>query len=461
MENTRALQILGSIISWSAIALAASIPLFFWPTPLGTSYPLVWIYLIPKTVLLRVGALFLEYFGVIALLVYMGGVVYRRRRLVLELSWTDIFLGAFIGLLWLSSRYSLNREHALYGSSYWLEGFFTYVNYAVLFVAARTFGGDKSIIRLAQVLVITTIMISLYAIAEAFYPSLQSFTNVGLTGRSGATAGNAVILGAYLIMPIALITGLMTQKKLKGIWAALSLAALGAGLAAIVFTFSRGAWAALALVAIFLAARAHRAGLRPTRRWLAATAAVLLIAVTLVAFGPRPPQTIVARAFSAFNPSEPTGGTRLAAWRQALVLATKFPLFGTGIDNFSQGAFVALHKQASLLDKPHNFFLEILATMGIPALIAYLLFIGSVFLAGIRLIRSAQPEAETTLAGLVAAGGYLAALSFLFSTINNAPLFYVVLGFVAATARQAETLPMAFSWSIGPSPDFTWSPTSE
>jgi len=431
LKKNKTLQVLDAILLWAALCLVAAIPLFFWPRPLSTSYPLVWIYLLPKTVLLRLGLIGLESAAAILLLIHLVFAV-RERRLSVKIGWADLSMVVFIGLLWVSTMHSLNRGQALYGSRYWLEGFYTYLNYAALFFIARIFGNCRSLIKLAYILTITTIFISLYAIAETFYPAIQAFTNVGLTGRSGATAGNAVILGAYMLMPLALIGGLLAQRIFKGFWAGLAGAALWLGAPAVFFTYSRGSWISLALVGFVLMMRIRSLGIAWTRKQQRAAAVLLLIAIAIMAVGPRPPQTVVARAFSAFNPSEPSIRTRLAAWGQAGRLIPKYPLWGTGIDNFAKGG-----------DKPHNFFLEVLVTMGIPAFAAFMAWLILVSYAGVKAVRSSGPGSEAIFSAMAAAGAYLLALCFLFSSINNAPLFYVILGLIAAAARDAGTLPTA------------------
>lgn len=443
MKKNKTLQVLDAILLWAALCLVAAIPLFFWPRPLSTSYPLVWIYLLPKIVLLRLGLIGLESAAAILLLIHLVFAV-RERRLSVKIGWADLSMVVFIGLLWVSAMHSLNRGQALYGSRFWLEGFYTYLNYAALFFIARIFGNGRALVKLAYILTVTTIFISLYAIVEAFYPAVQSFTNVGLTGRSGATAGNAVILGAYMLLPLALIGGLLAQRIFKGFWAVLAGAALWLGALAVFFTFSRGSWISLALVGFVLTIRTRSLGIAWTRKQQRAAAVLLLLAIAIMAVGPRPPQTVVARAFSAFNPSEPSIQTRLAAWGQAGRLIPRYPLWGTGIDNFAKGVIMITPRPpVPPMDKPHNFFLEVPVTMGIPAFAAFMAWLVLVFYAGVKAVRSSGPSSAAIFSAMAAAGAYLLALCFLFSSINNAPLFYVILGLIAAAARDAGTLPTA------------------
>ncbi len=446
MEINKTLQVLASILIWAAILLAGMIPLVFWPNPVSTNYPLVLIYLVPKTIVLRLGVMILEYAAVLLLLAGAALSAYRK-EIKIKISWVDAAIAAFIGLVWLSSQRSLNADRAFYGSGFWLEGFYTYANYIAIFFVARIFGRAKSLINLSYALIVTTIIISIYAIVEAFYPALQAFTNVGLTARSGATAGNAVILGAYIVMPLALIGGLFVQKTYKGVWAILAGVALWLGTVAAFFTYSRASWAALALVAIALAWRAKALRVTLNRKQVAGAGVAILMALTVMAIGPRPPRTTVARAFSAFNPSEPSVQSRLKAWGQAGRMIIKYPLWGTGIDSFSEGVVLSEpHTRPAPMDKPHNFFLEITATMGIPAFAAFVAWLGLIAYAGAMTVRASAPGNKDVVVALAALGGYLLAVFFLFSTINNAPLFYLIAGLTAAAARDAGTLPLIVNW---------------
>jgi O-antigen ligase len=87
------------------------------------------------------------------------------------------------------------------------------------------------------------------------------------------------------------------------------------------------------------------------------------------------------------------GSGRGWVWRNALEVIPENPVFGTGPDTF----FFALgdnleyprHLESQELlnqwfDKAHNIFLQIAVCMGIPALLAYLIFLGGVFIPAVK-----------------------------------------------------------------------------
>lgn len=408
-------------ITWSAIVIILLIPLFFWPRPVASQYPLIWIYLIPKAVILRLGCYFLA-----LLLVIRTGLKLSTRDYDWRPSLPQILAVTFLAALWLVSRFALNQNFAWYGSLFWLEGFYTYANYIFIFILATVFGSKKVFERLVKGLTLTTIFISAYAIVEAYYPQIQAFTNVGFAGRSGSTSGNAVIFGAYLVMPLLLITGFLLQDGFENkFWRSAGFVGLTLSIPALVFTFSRGAWLAV-FIGLLLLLNSSRQRLR--HLWQdkkLAFVLVLAISVLIIYFGPRAGQ-LWPRAFSAFNPTEATAQTRVVLWRQALKIIAKYPLTGTGVDSYAYA--VAKHfpaSQALALDKPHNYFLELMVTLGIPTAFIYFVWLATVFIFLQRRWLDQNNLFNTVSPALAA---YLVAIFFLFSSINNAPLFYFLAG---------------------------------
>ena len=433
---------LESLLVFATGLVAAIVPLVLLPTEKTSSYPLIWIYLVPKNIVLKASVMILIAFAVLLLLFRFGSAL-RKKVFRIYISYADLFFILFFIFLWFSSINSLNKEHAFFGSIFWQEGFYTYRDYLVLFLVASVFGHSKSLISISYILMPTTIAISIYAIIEAFFPGIQSFTNVGLIGRSGATTGNAVILGAYLTMPILIFLTLLVRNVYGRRSSFIALGSLILAVLALVFTFSRGSWLAILIVSVVVVGWSWQRRPRISKRFIALSVVILLFIAIMISLGPRPPQNVVARAFSAFNPSEPTVETRLVAWRQAFRVIAAFPVWGTGIDSFSFGvASLSPKSTDGVLDKPHNFFLEALATMGILAFLAYLSALAIIFYSGWKMVRQAKPNYQIEAAGMAASGAYLLALFFLFSTINNAPLFYVILGLTAAGARETGTLPI-------------------
>lgn len=419
----KASETLDTIIIWLAIFLVTLIPLFFWPQSTSSQYPLLWIYLIPKVVLLRVGSYLIAFFWLLRTVL---------RLLTRDLSWrpsaAQLFALLFLLGLRVVSFFALNKEFALYGSLFWLEGFYTYANYIFLFLLATVFGSVKAFSRLVKLLTITTIIIAAYAVVEAYYPAVQTFTNVGFAGRSGATAGNAVILGAYLVLPFALISGFLLHNLYQQkFWRYAGFVSLSLTVAALAFTFSRGAWLGAAVGLLLLLALSRK---QLVNAWITKKLAIVLLLIftaVVIYFGPRA-TALVPRAFSAFNPTEATVQARVVLWRQALALLKKYPLSGTGIDSFAFATAKHFPKSPVSQDKPHNFFLEVLVTFGLPVGLIFLSWLGYLVFTLARTVSRQAALKPYALVALTAIVSYLTAIFFLFSTPNNAPLFYFLLG---------------------------------
>lgn len=430
----KASDFLDAIIVWLAIFLVAFIPLFFWPQSISSKYPLLWIYLIPKVVLLRVGSYILAFFWLLRTVL---------KLINRDLSWrpnvVQVLALVFLLGLRLVSFFALNKEFALYGSLFWLEGFYTYANYIFLFLLATVFGSDKAFSRLVKLLTVTTIIIAAYAIVEAYYPAVQAFTNVGFAGRSGATAGNAVILGTYLVQPFALISGyLLHNLYQQKFWRYVGFISLSLTVVALAFTFSRGAWlgAAVGLLLLLVLSRQQLINIWATKK--AVLLLLLIISVVIIYFGPRA-GALVPRAFSAFNPTEATAQARVVLWRQALVLVKKYPLSGTGIDSFAFATAKHFPKLPVSQDKPHNFFLEVLVTFGLPVGFVFLSWLSYLVFTLARAVSRQAALKPYALVALTAITSYLMAIFFLFSTPNNAPLFYFLLGVATKLSAQETT----------------------
>ena len=84
------------------------------------------------------------------------------------------------------------------------------------------------------------------------------------------------------------------------------------------------------------------------------------------------------------------GSARGWIWRNALEVLPDNPIFGTGPDTFRYALGNARQAEAAerynvlYYDKAHNIFLQIAVCMGIPALIAYIIFLGGVFIPSVK-----------------------------------------------------------------------------
>jgi len=126
------------------------------------------------------------------------------------------------------------------------------------------------------------------------------------------------------------------------------------------------------------------------------------------------------------------GSYRIIIWKFTFKLIKEVPILGCGTDNLKLGMFKYLEddylsfalKMKASVDKAHNEYLHIAATIGIPALIIYLSFI---FLVLKPRIKKMFIDQISLLFSLVIIS-YLCQAFFNISTIGVAPLFWMILG---------------------------------
>lgn len=210
------------------------------------------------------------------------------------------------------------------------------------------------------------------------------------------------------------------------VWPALVMPAL---LVALGLTFTRSAWvgacAALAVL-VFLRDRRLLA--------LAPVAAALFVALA--------PAGVTSRAYSMFNLDDPTNRDRLAMLRSGVRMVRDHPLTGVGPD---QVKVVYARYRDPLAVEPlnphlHNVPMQIAAERGLPALAAWLAFVG---ILTVDLLRRLRTSAHRSLAaaGLAAVVAMLTAglFEYNFGDSEFLMLFLVLVTLPYAADRPGDS----------------------
>lgn len=196
-------------------------------------------------------------------------------------------------------------------------------------------------------------------IAEFKYMD-ESFAGV-ISGRSTATFGNPNVLAVYLIVTVIFSFGYALERR-DGWKKAVYFAVFAINLTALIFTWSRGAWIAVAAaLLIFLVMRLRRhAGL------LTVILALIPYAVFIL------PESIMLRITSVFDTHDTSSSYRLSIYRSSLNMLGEnlFGGVGIGTDAFSD-AFLAYAESGVVAPHSHNLFLEIACEAGIFALVLF------------------------------------------------------------------------------------------
>jgi O-antigen ligase len=218
------------------------------------------------------------------------------------------------------------------------------------------------------------------------------------------------------------------------VWPALVMPAL---LVALALTFTRSAWvgASVAIAALLLMKDFRLIGLLP----------VLLAVGIAVA----PPQ-LTQRFYSMFNLKDPTGRDRVAMLREGFRMIGADPLTGMGPNMVEREYIRFRDTEAIERVNPHlhNVPMQIAAERGVPALAAWLWFVGSAAIGLGGLLRTGRHR-FLAATGLGAIAGMLAAGFFEhnFGDSEFLLLFLVLvtLPFASERAEPAETADAAAS----------------
>jgi putative inorganic carbon (HCO3(-)) transporter len=265
----------------------------------------------------------------------------------------------------LSVLLAINRGEA------W-DGFVDYLKVALVFVmlvnAVRTEGRLR---RLVLLLLASSFVLSLGALADYRAGRLNTGGD-RIAGIVGGMFGNPNDLAMHFstMVPLAFVLFLSSRAFKKLAYAALAVLMASA----VVLTFSRGGFLGLAAGGLVLAWKLGR-----RHRLLVAAASVFAVA----AFVALMPSEYSGRLTTILNTAKDVTGSA-GARRDILIVSLvniiKHPLFGVGMNNFH---IVSIHEQVS-----HNAYTQVGSELGVPAMIAYVLFL----LAPLRRLRRVERE---------------------------------------------------------------------
>jgi putative inorganic carbon (hco3(-)) transporter len=233
----------------------------------------------------------------------------------------------------------------------------------VMFVAYMLLIGCllESIVMIAMRLLVTP--------ATAWDGPIHIYADLApLTGtmRIGGTVGSPNTAGAYFSLLLAIAAGLLlTQTKFMRKW--LAVAVLAFGSVALILTFSRGGWIALATaiaLICFFARRQHRSSMK-----LPITILVILAMIYL------PFHNLISARM--FGDDKGSAESRIPLDKLAFRIIEDHPLLGIGANNFTvvMDHYLTSEFRSEWLYTVHNTYLLIWTESGIFGLLAYLAFL--------------------------------------------------------------------------------------
>lgn len=387
-------------------------------------------YAFPKYIVL----LFLGLFLLVLLMIS-----YRE----LKIDKKDYLLFAFLILIFISALFSSSILISFWGSIIYHEGFIAFIFFVCIYLAAKKFFYYEKVEEFLNILFYSSMFIGILGILQNYvsFPALHPIFNHGIC----STFGNSNFFGTYIsvILPAAIILFILKESK-KGLIlsSVLFFNLLSSG--------TRSAWVAFGVIAILGVIYLIKQKNKVYFKRFGILSACFIAIYVLLLFLPMN-STIHSKSKSLKNDFNitlsvlfqkesvssakfrSTGSGRMEIWRLSSMLVGKKPIFGCGADNlklslvqnyFNDTFRYHLLSNGFYIDKAHNEFLEIAVTMGIPALIVYLLFLGSILRGKLKYMF--QDKVTFTFCLIIIS--YLVQSFFNIATLGVAPLFWMILG---------------------------------
>jgi O-antigen ligase len=382
--------------------------------------------------------------------VYWTILVVIRRKWFMHIhkTYTPVegILSVFIGLMVLSTIFSVNQTTSIYGTDFRYEGLITLFSYCSLLIFAYRLVNPLSIEKIIKGMVTVSLVVSLYGIMQHYLIDFlpRNSTKIGYKS-SFAFFDNPNFFGSYLVMLIMLSIYLYSNE-IKRSWSIFYFFCTSISFVAMIFSNTRSAFVGFAFGILFFIIFVVLRRKILWKRWvlLLLTLTSLFVIIDRVENGGvsnraktiiEEPTNIVTEGSTGHE-----GSNRYFIWKKSVPLIADYFLLGSGPDTLKY-VFPADEKEKveffndpnMIIDKAHNEYIQIAVTLGVPALLTYLLLISFIFYNAIRAIKVSKPKDNLVIFGLLSAiMGYLVQAFFNISVVPVAPLFWILLGFTYA-----------------------------
>jgi len=248
-------------------------------------------------------------------------------------------------------------------------GYITYISCVILLLLAYQNGKDEKLI---NGLIICAAIVGGIAILQHLGYNIVPHEAVREGTTSYSTIGNSNFLATYavFILPAAIIKYFKTMK-IK--WVICS----GFIYAALLVSTTRGGYISFFIIFIIIIVYCFK-----NKEYLKSLKVILfsLLLVTII-LAPTRDWLIVKRAlsipqniFSGIQLQDMSGSCRMYIWKQVLNILPKHWAFGLGFDNLINQGF---RLGNGVIDKAHNIYLDMAISVGVFALMSFLVFISN------------------------------------------------------------------------------------
>ena len=360
----------------------------------------------------------------------------------------DILLLSFLILVCISTIFSVNVKESIFGTNNRYEGLFTFICYFLIYYSSKyffKFNKKFIIFSIICLLITNTLAILQYYDIDIF----NTLFNSDVFGDSfaSATFGNRNFYGSFLsiCMPYTICLYLFKNKKIYLFISSLSFFGL-------LVSLTRSAWFAYGITLIFILIYIIK--LKDKQIILNFVKCILTYCLLFIIFYFSNSDLFTQRFEETKNEISNITNTinnenitkvninnsslfngRFIIWETALKIISDHPIIGCGPDTFfseicTNHVEFLVNKIYPTLgafpDKAHNEYLQIAATLGIPALIIYLTFI---VLTLKKSLKTKLTQSKQNFIIFICFIGYLIQAFTNISTIGVAPIFYFLLGY--------------------------------
>ncbi len=358
---------------------------------------------------------------------------------------------AFTISFFIATLTSFNTYQSFWGTLERMGGWWTFLHYFVFFVILTSiFRSKEQWFTLINITILSGVLSALYGFGQK--TSIDFFIGSGNRARIFGTIGNPALFAGYQLLALFLALmmfikeGTMSRKRWYLIAATMMIIAT-------LMTVVRGSLLALGVGLLLFA----WLWLRETNSQMAKRSLVGLItaAAAFIAFAilfkdsSLVENSSFLRRLTEFSLKSFTVQTRFWAWQvglQGWQESIRTILLGWGPENFNYPFAKYFNPQffrglgsETLFDRAHNMFVEVLVTMGVIGLIAYLSVFVSAFKSLWSILKKKGADALMAVGLIPLVVAYIIHNSFIFDTSPNFITFFSILGFIAFLSfPQAE-----------------------
>ncbi len=363
--------------------------------------------------------------SIMTLLIFLAWLYYFKKGLVHAVNkYVLIFTSCFFIWILLSTALAMHMPTALSGGYNVNQGFWTHMMYIMLFLMAASLPIDKIII--ARAIVNAMMILSVYAVLQYFDIDPYNFPHAG---RPASFTGNPIpMAGAVLLaLPFSVYLAVNTRGIARTYWI-ITIIAVFLFSMIIASSLSRGVMLGMVAVIIMLSLMYLK---QVSRKVIIGSIVIAVIIMALTVKISKYGETTVRYNVSNISQGKDYAvNTRLEYWKIAIRIIKDHPFFGVGTDNFRNAyplyrtAELDKMERNTLNSKAHNGYLQIAATMGIPALIFYFGLMASV----IMVLWKQQGDRVLAMTFLAALIGYMVQDISGWEELGFTPLLYAMIG---------------------------------